>query len=223
MLADWQVRPRWENELADLAKQWRVEANRSSRQKYTNVLHLIETVFPHYFSDNGPGKTKGPFHVKIVKSEVENDGKIAKVSYNPLTLSIVRDIYEKAKRGYGFERFVLAHEIGHILLHDESAKAFSHDANGGLKSAQKERSAEWQANTFAYHLLLPMQELGNFSAYELATIYLVEMEVAEDFLEDLSTNPIENRGLVRSQFCPDCGHYHEFPVPKSCSECGRIL
>lgn len=52
--------------------------------------------------------------------------------------------------------FVAAHEIGHIMLHDETAKEFSSEAEARIPFRREDdESAEWQAHKFAGHLLLP--------------------------------------------------------------------
>jgi hypothetical protein len=44
--------------------------------------------------------------------------------------------------GIPYARYVLAHEIGHIVLHDEFAVAFSDDKAAQLKYVQDEESGE---------------------------------------------------------------------------------
>src|ERR1700689_2784201 len=79
----------------------------------------------------------------------------AYVSFDPLTLHVDREIWTAAKTDEPYARFVVAHEIGHIVLHDNSAKAFSNDKAAQISFADNGHSAEWQANVFAYHFLLP--------------------------------------------------------------------
>ncbi|MCE2932687.1 MAG: ImmA/IrrE family metallo-endopeptidase, partial [Hyphomicrobiales bacterium] len=52
-------------------------------------------------------------------------------------------------------KWIVAHELGHIVLHDSHAKAFSSDPALRIKFTQPEYSAEDQADLFAYYLLMP--------------------------------------------------------------------
>lgn len=62
------------------------------------------------------------------------------------------DVYEGVRKGKGRDRFTLAHELGHLLLHSNQA----YQRNMRLaKDIPAYRSAEWQANTFAGSLLMP--------------------------------------------------------------------
>ncbi|WP_275936863.1 hypothetical protein [Rhodoblastus acidophilus] len=57
--------------------------------------------------------------------------------------------------------------MGHMLLHDKTAKAFSAADAERLPSIPKEQSAEWQADRFCDHYLLPIKfvESLNFDAH----------------------------------------------------------
>jgi hypothetical protein len=79
-----------------------------------------------------------------------------------LTLHVDRAIWHAAKAREEYARFVIAHEVGHIILHDHDAKAFSSDPLLRIQFAEKEYSAEWQANTFAAYLLLPDELVRKF-------------------------------------------------------------
>ena len=52
-------------------------------------------------------------------------------------------------------RFILAHEIGHIVMHSHYRQAFSYDEKNGIKFVQPEERAETQAHWFATHFLVP--------------------------------------------------------------------
>jgi len=46
------------------------------------------------------------------------------VTFDSLTLHIVKRIWDDAAAGRPYARFIVAHEIGHIVLHDRTAAAF---------------------------------------------------------------------------------------------------
>lgn len=69
--------------------------------------------------------------------------------------------------------------MGHIVLHDHHAKSFSKDPSDQLRFADDGQSAEWQANTFARHFLLPnsvVQKIGDVTL--VASLCLVPEAVA---------------------------------------------
>lgn len=82
------------------------------------------------------------------------------------TLHVDNEVWELADIGEPKNRFIIAHEIGHLLLHNHFAKAFSNSAEDRIKFAEKEYSAEWQANTFASYFLLPTHIVTAFDNVE---------------------------------------------------------
>lgn len=75
------------------------------------------------------------------------------------------------------QRFVLAHEIGHAILHTKSSCFFSNTLNNKLKT-------EYQANLFAAELLIDLKEidklyLQGYSIKQLAAYYNVPVELIE--------------------------------------------
>lgn len=68
---------------------------------------------------------------------------------------IRNSIWEGASNGGGFERFTLAHEFGHLLLHKDETPSF---ARSVVKHKIYE-DAEWQADYFASELLIDSRKL----------------------------------------------------------------
>lgn len=78
-------------------------------------------------------------------------------------------------------RFTLAHELGHLLLHEEKCAHFRDETfNGGRK--------EYEANSFAANLLMPMWMLdpliGQLSPRQLANIFEVSGAAMEIRLKE---------------------------------------
>lgn len=67
------------------------------------------------------------------------------------SIIIREDVYENALKGNGRDRFTLAHELGHYLMHTKEETVFTR-SNAQLKPYE---NSEWQANTFASELLMP--------------------------------------------------------------------
>jgi Zn-dependent peptidase ImmA (M78 family) len=65
------------------------------------------------------------------------------------TIKIREDVYEGAVDGNGRDRFTLAHEVGHLLIHSgQNIKL----ARGKIKTYE---DPEWQADAFGGELLIP--------------------------------------------------------------------
>lgn len=87
--------------------------------------------------------------------EIYPNEPLAFVRYDPLRLSCDAEIWEEARLGEPRATYILAHELGHIVLHDSHAQSFNNNPDLHIKFADEQFSAEWQANTFADHLILP--------------------------------------------------------------------
>ena len=85
---------------------------------------------------------------------------LAFVTYGPLVLHSDKDIWEEAKMGEPTARFILAHEIGHVVMHAHYRQAFSIDEKKGIKFVQPEERAETQAHWFAACFLVPRRLIG---------------------------------------------------------------
>lgn len=61
------------------------------------------------------------------------------------------DVYERADEDFPRDRFTMCHELGHLMLHRKVALSRIDPA----KPPKIFRNSEWQADTFASHLLMP--------------------------------------------------------------------
>lgn len=89
-------------------------------------------------------------------------------------LQIREDVYERAVAGIPRDIFTIAHELGHVFLHDFDTVAFA-------RSNEKVRTfenPEWQANTFAGELIAPADVLDGMSIEEIAERFNCSFEVA---------------------------------------------
>jgi uncharacterized protein DUF955 len=71
------------------------------------------------------------------------------------TIIIREDIYEGACNGHGRDRFTLAHELGHYLLHHRIGLARRDQVR--REQIKPFNSSEWQADAFAGELLIPIE------------------------------------------------------------------
>jgi hypothetical protein len=98
---------------------------------------------------------------------------------------IREDVYEGARRGVGRDRFTIAHELGHYLLHSGPALARKVQPKGALPAY---RCSEWQANSFAGALLIPTETvLAVRDAVQIAEICGVSVDAARVQMDVLRT------------------------------------
>ena len=71
--------------------------------------------------------------------------------------------------------FTIAHEIGHLVLHDGESMIFAR-TNERFPAY---KSAEWQANYFAAELLMGSHLIINMSIYEISNKCSVSLKAAQ--------------------------------------------
>ena len=85
------------------------------------------------------------------------------------------DVYEGACRGKGRDRLTLAHELGHLVLHQRIALTRSVRDD----SIPAYSSSEWQASCFGGELLMPADHVRSCgSVREIATTCVVSVDAA---------------------------------------------
>lgn len=97
-----------------------------------------------------------------------------------LVMLIREDVYDGANRGMGRDRFTLAHELAHLLLHGGRYLQRIDPNAVARPSHQKFEDSEWQANAFASELLMPVSVVKRYrdSAERVATAAGVSMQAA---------------------------------------------
>lgn len=107
----------------------------------------------------------------------------AYVDLTAKVLHILSDVLREARNGVPHARFIVAHEIGHMILHKDQVMSFSDDKAVQLHYLPDQQSAEWQANTFALTLLLPDQVIFDTRNLDLDTASIVTL-VASELIDD---------------------------------------
>jgi hypothetical protein len=196
MRRDYKVEFRREEVIAAEAGARRVRA-RNETFGYFNVATFIRLGLPL-------DPKIGP--ISIVHDTTASDPP-AFVTYKPRrTLHIDREIWELMDQGEPESRFVGAHEAGHLVLHDHRAQAFSGNPELQIKFAKNEYSAEWQADTFADHLLLPTRLVVAINNEKELMNFGVTGELVERRLKAVRTKPVlisRNPGDA----CTNCGNF----------------
>lgn len=111
---------------------------------------------------------------------------------------------DDAKQGDPYAKFILSHELGHIYEHDDTAKAFSEEESQRLTAWPAEELAEWQADTFADHLMLPWKFViaNNFDIQKIVNICNVERAVV---LRQIAA--LRKSRRLSGDVCGECGNF----------------
>lgn len=121
------------------------------------VIEVVETILP----DFGEAILGWDFDM-----EVKPDNEVDTEAYTtPDGRSMVlrESTYLGALEGWGRDRFTIAHELGHVLMH---ANVPLRRVTNGL-SFPRYRSAEWQANYFGGAILAPHRTCNNLDEDDL--------------------------------------------------------
>jgi Zn-dependent peptidase ImmA (M78 family) len=116
-------------------------------------------------------------------AEMGNDNGLTIVSEN--IIRIREDVYQGACKGYGKDRFTIAHEIGHYLLLKEQVKEI--EQSEPLEDVPKYADPEWQADVFAGELLAPSYLIDGMWAVEVQYRCSVSLACAERQLRAVET------------------------------------
>jgi hypothetical protein len=222
------VRPRSEEEISEIAARcwasWPPSGLCFDVFGFVNQILSLEGVEYVVPSQRHP---KGRPAIKFFNRSFDQDDpafvKFAKPGRSPyVTLNVDRNVWEAAKRRESFAIQVLAHEVGHILLHDHVAHAFSTDQHRQklFEGTSLEDWAEWQAIIFAGHLLIP-----NWIARKLTSIDV--LSAATNTTEGLArerltaVSKLKRPLQTKTEFCIDCNDFIDFGYyhGNRCSKC----
>ena len=108
---------------------------------YFPILQFVENVLPLIIPD---------FQFEVVP-EIEMGGKHGETYPSKNLMRIREDIYLRAAAGEGRDRFTIAHEVGHLFMHEDDSIALCRLApDEHLKPFE---DPEWQADAFGGELL----------------------------------------------------------------------
>jgi predicted SprT family Zn-dependent metalloprotease len=168
MRQDYKVTPRDRAELKRVAEKLRATVSGRESSGF-NVVACVRTLTQREILKTGK------LIIKFFTATPKHAP--AYVTYNPTTLHVDYGTWQDADLGEPIARFIIAHELGHIVLHDSYAQPFS-----GVKQKWiqfDEESAEWQANVFAeYFLISDWEILHSKSVFELSMLCSVDKSAA---------------------------------------------
>lgn len=133
-----------------------------------NIIAILEHAMPELYSE---------FNF-VIKHQSEMS--IDKHAYtDPETNEIVirEDIYERARSGEGRDRFTIAHEIGHYILHNTNLLKLTRVYPN--EKIMPYEDVEWQADAFAGELLCPSSAIIEMDVEMAADYYGVSIQAAK--------------------------------------------
>ena len=120
----------------------------------------IVRVYEHLLQEIG-------IDVEIVP-QVEMGNKHAETILGKNTIRIREDVYNQACAGYGRDRFTLAHELGHLLLHRIDNVSLARNRQTTVAAFC---DPEWQANAFAGEFLAPYDQVKKMEIPDIVNTY----------------------------------------------------
>lgn len=144
MATDYKVRNRSYAEIAQVASDLRVRLNIDHCYTF-NLVRQVRKMIGRSFGRLG-----------FLKLELfENRESKAYVTFDPLILHVHKQVWEEAEIEDPKARFILAHELGHIVMHGYYRQDFAEIDECRLKAFPTEERAEAQANWLASAFLAP--------------------------------------------------------------------
>lgn len=157
----------------------------TSRKKLRRIVTFIRSEFGlndefHFpivpFLELGMSQIDSEFNFEVVDvSKLPFD--YAKTYPEKKQIVIREDVYLNAIEGKGRDRFTIAHEIAHYILH--RPKMLGLARNERKEKIPIYKDPEWQANTFAGEILAPPHLIKGMTVEEVAKACGVSLEVAK--------------------------------------------
>lgn len=97
------------------------------------------------------------------------------------TIVIRNDVYKRAYEGMGRDRMTIAHEVGHLLLHDPRRIVLAR-SRGLSRPLKAYEDPEWQASAFAGELMIPRIMMRGKTVNEIVSTCGVSQDAAELFV-----------------------------------------
>lgn len=164
-MIDYDVPPLSIEDIRCLARSVRTLIGQENKCKFPVIL-FFERVLPELFPD---------YKFLIVPDSEMIKNAYAITCHQRKYMKIRESVYVRANEGVGRDLFTIAHEIGHLFMHNCETVSFTR-VNTFAKQAY--RSAEWQANQFAAELLMPYDLIKDSSIEEIVEKCCVSTEAA---------------------------------------------
>lgn len=215
---DYKVRTRDRESIASIAMDcWKLATKQG---KSFNICEFLRNTLANRFRDG---------IVVVLHSFVDLPEK-AYVSFNPTALHIVDAIWADANIGREYARHIVAHEIGHLVLHSnqyvaiqQQELAYSQGQLDPYRYIQREDSCECQANDFADLFLVPDHiAIDARSAETLALTSLVTDDLAARRISEAKSARKILRPSYEGDMCLECSNFTlvRIGLTTKCDTCG---
>jgi hypothetical protein len=214
------VAPLYASEVADAAAQWRRLSPETANANTFDICAFLTTVVLPLLAKWGR-----PIHLEMAN---EDEREKAWVDLGEAKLWIRTDVWRMALAGDPRARLVIAHEIGHLALHDRQVSAFTRGYEYKLNYLEPVESAETQANWFAWALLLPDHVLlrlrTSLSTISVSILAMVEERLVLKRLEQLQLDK-RYRSNFTGDACPQCENFTvaQIGITSVCTTCGLAI
>lgn len=208
-----------EETIAQIALKWRQAGGVNHLNRF-DVTDFAANALRRHFKEGKRGK------LEIITDRSLTSGRLAFVKVTDrVTLTVDRDVWSDAALGEEESRYVIAHEIGHVLLHSNEELFYSPPLPENAKRVfEPGHSTEDQANLFADYFLLPHHIVIQHPSPELASSRCdVTLALVERQLRKASSGKYGQ--LHRhSEPCPLCMRFSLTAkgVHLVCDQCGPI-
>ena len=108
-----------------------------------------------------------------VVSDNELKGSYAETDLYFRKIIIKESVYFGDVQGNPRDRFTIAHELGHMVLHTQGITLCRNNERINIYE-----DPEWQANQFAAEFLVPLEKIHSMSISEIANTFQVSIEMA---------------------------------------------
>ena len=133
-----------------------------SLTKETDVISLLDLISLMYNYD-----------YQIVEDKELPELVYAETHLIEKKIYIKESVFNRAIEGVPRDRFTIAHEIGHVILHTNKIIVCR-----TTEEIKKYEHPEWQANCFAAELLVPVSSIKHLSIDQIMNKYNVSRDVA---------------------------------------------
>lgn len=215
MPSDFKVKRLSYSDLAETAQRLRALGRIRSEQKTFDIVDLLHNAVIPALEN-----MQKRFTIEV-DNFMEN---AAEVDLERQVLYLPDGLLLSARSGNFRARLILAHEIAHMILHQDQVMAFSADKAVQLNYLEPEDSAERQAQDFALLLLLPDDVIiatRNMTKESASIVTLVEPKLIEERRRDFE---VHNRVYLSSytDLMCSCGNKSVVRLGSSmlCKSCG---
>lgn len=122
---------------------------------YFPIIDFVEKILPTVFDD---------YSFEVASCE-EMGNKHGETFPNEHTIKIREDVYLGAIKGMGRDRLTIAHEVGHLFMHDQNSTSFCQLGKG--QSLPPYEDPEWQADCFGGEMLAPAYLIIDMNVVEV--------------------------------------------------------